>query len=100
MSIIVPVPSRIYKQWSAWALAALGLFDVAVGLIEYLGSSQVISPDLFKAINGVAVPLALGLKYLKQNIKFTEEQKETLVEAVVTAPTKPPKEGRDTVAQE
>jgi hypothetical protein len=91
MSIIVPVPSRIYKQWSTWAIAALGLFDVSIGLIAVLGDTHVLTPEVFASINSAAAAIALALKYVKQNVKFTEEQKETLVEAVAAAPTKPPK---------
>lgn len=98
MSIIVPVPSRIYKQWSAWVIAALAIFDVVVGLVAVIGDQHLLSPELFATINGGLATAALALKYVKQNIKFTEEQKADLVEAVAAAPTKPPKEGRDTVA--
>lgn len=98
MSIVVPVPSRIYKQWSTWAIAALAIFDIVVGLVAVLGDQNLLSPQLFASINSGVAAIALALKYVKQNIKFTEEQKETLVEAVAAAPTKPAKEGRDTVA--
>jgi hypothetical protein len=91
MSIIVPVPSRIYKQWSVWVLAALALFDVAVGLIAVLGDQHILSPEALASVNSAAAAVALALKYVKQNIKFTEEQKEVLVEAVASAPTKPAK---------
>lgn len=97
MSIVVPVPSRIYKQWSAWAIAALALFDVVVGLVAVLGDQHLLSPEAFASINSGVAVLALALKYVKQNIKFTEEQKETLVEAVAAAPTKPSKEGSGAV---
>ncbi len=84
---IVTAPSTVLQKWSAWAdVVSIGLGALAAMVPAF--ASQ-LTPGQMGAVMAVMSAVALGVKYLKQNIPVTAEQKEALIEAVESAPTKP-----------
>lgn len=83
---LVTAPSTVLQKWSAWADVASIAVGALVLMVPALG--ELLSPKQMAGTMALLSALALGLKYLKQNIPVTAEQKEALIEAVEAAPTK------------
>ena len=83
---LVPAPSTVLQKWSAWADVASIAVGALVLMIPALG--DLLTKEQMAGAMAVLSALALGLKYLKQNIPVTAEQKEALIEAVESTPTK------------
>lgn len=88
---MVPVPSRVAKQWSTWVALALLIVDVVTGISHVALDKHLMSAEVLALVNSIMAGLAVVLKFVQQNIKLTDDQKETLIEAVQDAPSKPPK---------
>jgi hypothetical protein len=96
---MIPVPSRIFKQISTWILIVLAVGDAAHIVLDVLFNNQLLTAAQLASVNAILGAVATAAKLVQQNIKLTEEQKETLIESVANAPTKPAK-GGDTQAPE
>ena len=83
---LVPAPSTVLQKWSAWAdVVSIGLGALAA-MVPALG--DLLTTPQMGAVMAVMSALALAVKYLKQNIPVTAEQKEALIVAVESTPTK------------
>jgi|SRR5688572_157194 hypothetical protein len=90
---MIPVPSRVFKQVSTWILIVLAVGDAAHIVLDVLLDNQLLTAAQLASANAILGALATVAKLVQQNIKLTEQQKETLIEAVANAPTKGPSTG-------
>jgi hypothetical protein len=85
---MIPVPSRIFKQISTWIMLLTGLGDAAHAFLSSLFDLHILTGSQLGAMNAGLVFVAVAAKLVQQNIALTQDQKDTLHEAVANAPVK------------
>lgn len=83
---LVPAPGRQLKTWSTWL--AIGTAVLAAVYASLPDFREYLEPEVFA---GLMSGLALAIKIanlVKQNIPITQEQRDALVQAAVSAPAK------------
>lgn len=83
---LIPAPSTVLQKWSAWADVVSIALGALAAMVPALGN--LLTASQMGAVMAVLSALALGVKFIKQNIPVTAEQKEALIVAVESAPTK------------
>ena len=83
---LIPAPSTALKKWSAW----LDIVSVVLGALTVMvpALGDLLTAQQMGGAMAVLSALALGAKFIKQNIPVTADEKEALIEAVESAPTK------------
>lgn len=84
---LVPAPASTFKKWSAWLDIVSVILGALAVMVPALG--ELLTAQQMGGAMAVLSALALGAKFIKQNIPVTAEQKEALIEAVEASPTKP-----------
>ena len=93
---LIAAPGRAFKTVSMWILMFTGLGDLVHALLAVFSEVHLLNPTQLTIANAVLVFVAGASKLVQQNMALTEDQKEALVESVKNAPTKAPRDGRDT----
>ena len=61
---MVPVPSRVAKQWSTWVALALLIVDVSTGVSHVAFDKQLMSSEVLALVNSIMAGLAVVLKFV------------------------------------
>ena len=85
---LIAAPARQLKTWSTVLLLSIGVFDLAVAFAKTIGDLHVMNDNTFAALNAGLVFVATVLKFIRQNIPLTTQQKADIVEAAAAQPLK------------
>ena len=83
---IVAAPGRVLKTFSAWIDIVMVIIGGAQASAALVGG--LFDPKVFAAIVSILGALSFFLKYVKQNIPVTPEQKVAIAEAAADMPVK------------
>jgi hypothetical protein len=87
---LVPAPLRQFRTYSMLLGIFIGSFDALVFLLKTFGDIHLMSPTAVLAVNAVLGFLIVPAKLIAQNLSATPAQKEEIVAAAESLPTKEP----------
>lgn len=85
---IIAAPARQLKTVSFWLVVATGIFDLAMALMQTLGSLHMLSANSIAVFNAIMVFAIGAAKFVAQQIAVTTGEKVDIIAAAAAAPVK------------